>query len=242
MGWMNDVLRYMQRDPIHRRHHQSDLTFGMLYAYAENFVLPLSHDEVVHGKRSLLNKMPGDAWQQLANLRLLYGFMYGHPGKKLLFMGAELAQWDEWNHQSELHWHLLDDESHRGVYRWLCDLNQLYRRCAALHRTDAHPDGFEWIDCSDSAQSIAAFVRCAEGEKPLIFVCNFTPVPRADYRLGLPAAGPYRELLNSDAEIYGGSGVGHGGWVQTEKVACHGRSHSARLRLPPLGVLVLEPS
>ena len=242
MGWMNDVLRYMQRDPIHRRHHQSDLTFGMLYAYSENFVLPLSHDEVVHGKRSLLSKMPGDAWQQLANLRLLYGFMYGHPGKKLLFMGAELAQWEEWDHQAELHWHLLDDEAHQGVYRWLCDLNQLYRRCAALHRTDAYPDGFEWIDCSDSAQSIAAFARRAEDEKPLIFVCNFTPLPRADYRLGLPAAGPYREVLNSDAEIYGGSGVGHGGWVHTEKVACHGRPHSARLRLPPLGVLVLEPS
>ena len=241
MGWMNDVLHYMQRDPIHRRHHQADLTFGMLYAYAENFVLPLSHDEVVHGKRSLLSKMPGDAWQQLANLRLLYGFMYGHPGKKLLFMGAELAQWEEWDHQGELHWHLLDDESHRGVYRWLCDLNQLYCRCAALHRTDVYPDGFEWIDCSDSAQSIAAFARRTEGAKPLIFVCNFTPVPRADYRLGLPAAGPYREVLNSDAEIYGGSGVGHGGWVHTEQVACHGRPHSARLRLPPLGVLVLEP-
>ncbi len=241
MGWMNDVLRYMQRDPIHRRHHQADLTFGMLYAYCENFVLPLSHDEVVHGKCSLLSKMPGDAWQQLANLRLLYGLMYGHPGKKLLFMGAELAQWEEWDHQGELHWHLLDDESHRGVYRWLGDLNRLYRRCAALHRTDAYPDGFEWIDCSDSRQSIAAFARRAEGEKPLVFVCNFTPVPRVDYQLGLPAAGPYREVLNSDAEIYGGSGIGHGGWVQTEEVACHGQPHSARLHLPPLGVLVLEP-
>ena len=240
MGWMNDVLRYMQRDPIHRRYHQGDLTFGMLYAYCENFVLPLSHDEVVHGKHSLLSKMPGDAWQQRANLRLLYGFMYGHPGKKLLFMGAELAQWEEWDHQGELPWHLLADEGHGGVYRWLCDLNQLYRRCAALHRTDAHPDGFEWIDCADSAQSVVAFARRAEGENPLIFVCNFTPVPRADYQLGLPAAGPYREVLNSDAEIYGGSGIGHDGWVQTEQVASHGRPHSARLHLPPLGVLVLE--
>ena len=241
MGWMNDVLRYMQCDPIHRRDHQDDLTFGLLYAHSENFVLPLAHDEVVHGKRSLLNKMPGDAWQQRANLRLLYGFMYGHPGKKLLFMGAELAQWDEWDHQGELPWHLLDDEGHAGVYRWLCDLNQLYRRCAALHRTDAQPAGFEWIDCSDAAQSVVAFVRRAEGEPPLIFVCNFTPVPRADYQLGLPAAGPYREVLNSDAEIYGGSGLGHGGWVQTEPVACHGRPQSARLHLPPLGALVLEP-
>ena len=240
MGWMNDVLRYMQRDPIHRRHHQDDLTFGMLYAHSENFVLPLSHDEVVHGKCSLLSKMPGDAWQQRANLRLLYGFMYGHPGKKLLFMGAELAQWEEWNHQGELPWHLLDDAGHAGVYRWLCDLNQLYRRCAALHRTDASPAGFEWIDCSDAAQSVVAFARWAEGETPLIFVCNFTPVPRASYQLGLPAAGPYREVLNSDAEVYGGSGIGHGGWVQTEPVACHGRPHSARLHLPPLGVLVLE--
>lgn len=241
MGWMNDVLRYMQRDPIHRRYHQADLTFGMLYAYREHFVLPLSHDEVVHGKHSLLSKMPGDAWQRLANLRLLYGFMYGHPGKKLLFMGAELAQREEWSHQGELHWHLLDDESHRGVYRWLGDLNRLYRRCAALHRTDAQPAGFEWIDCADSTQSIAAFARRAEGEKPLVFVCNFTPVPRADYQLGLPAPGPYREVLNSDAAIYGGSGVGHGGWVQTEAIACHGRPHSARLHLPPLGLLVLEP-
>ena len=240
MGWMNDVLRYMQRDPIHRRHHQDDLTFGLLYAHSENFVLPLAHDEVVHGKRSLLSKMPGDAWQQRANLRLLYGFMYGHPGKKLLFMGAELAQWEEWDHQGELPWHLLDDEGHAGVYRWLCDLNQLYRRCAALHRTDAQPEGFEWIDCSDAAQSVVAFARRAEGEPPLIFVCNFTPVPRADYQLGLPAAGPYREVLNSDAEIYGGSGLGHGGWVQTEPVACHGRPQSARLHLPPLGALVLE--
>ncbi len=242
MGWMNDVLRYMQRDPIHRRHHQADLTFGMLYAHSENFVLPLSHDEVVHGKHSLLSKMPGDAWQQRANLRLLYGFMYGHPGKKLLFMGAELAQWEEWDHQSELPWHLLNDPAHRGVYRWLCDLNQLYRRCAALHRTDVHPDGFEWIDCADAEQSVAAFVRRAAGEKPLIFAYNFTPVPRANYRLGLPVAGPYREVLNSDAEIYGGSGVGHGGWVHTEEVAGHGRPHSARLCLPPLGALVLEPS
>ena len=159
-------------------------------------MLPLSHDEVVHGKCSLLSKMPGDAWQQLANLRLLYGFMYGHPGKKLLFMGAELAQWEEWNHQGELHWHLLDDESHRGVYRWLGDLNRLYRRCPALHRTDAYPEGFEWIDCADSAQSIAAFVRWAESEKPLIFVCNFTPRPPC----GLPARAASRRAVPRGAQ------------------------------------------
>ena len=240
MGWMNDVLRYMEREPIHRRYHQSDLTFGMLYAYHENFVLPLSHDEVVHGKRSLLDKMPGDAWQKFANLRLLYGFMYGHPGKKLLFMGAELAQWGEWNHAGQLDWNLLEFEPHRGVYSWVRDLNRLYRTHPALYRTDVHPEGFEWIDSLDSEHSVVAFLRRADGEKTLVFACNFTPVPREDYRLGLPEQGPYREVLNSDAEIYGGSGMGNGGEVATEAVPYHGRPHSARLRLPPLGMLVLE--
>lgn len=240
MGWMNDVLRYMQKEPVHRRYHQADLTFGMLYAYHENFVLPLSHDEVVHGKGSLVAKMPGDAWQKLANLRLLYGFMYGHPGKKLLFMGAELAQWGEWSHQGQLDWHLLDDPAHRGVYHWLRDLNRLYRERGALHRTDAQPAGFEWIDCLDSEHSVVAFLRRVEGEQTLIFAGNFTPVPREAYRLGLPEAGAYREVLNSDAEIYGGGGVGNGGGVQAEEVSWHGRPYSALFRLPPLGVLVLE--
>ena len=240
MGWMNDVLRYMHKEPVHRRYHQADLTFGMLYAYHENFVLPFSHDEVVHGKGSLAQKMPGDPWQKLANLRLLYGFMYGHPGKKLLFMGAELAQWEEWNHQGQLDWSLLDDGAHRGVFHWLRDLNQLYRQHQVLYRTDSRPDGFEWVDCLDSAHSVVAFMRCGEGETPLIFICNFTPVPREDYRLGLAEAGRYRELLNSDAKIYGGSGIGNGGQVQSEPVGCHGRPHSALLCLPPLAVLILE--
>jgi 1,4-alpha-glucan branching enzyme len=240
MGWMNDVLRYMQKEPVHRRYHQADLTFGMLYAYHENFVLPFSHDEVVHGKGSLVQKMPGDPWQKLANLRLLYGFMYGHPGKKLLFMGAEFAQWGEWNHEKQLEWDLLDDQAHRGVFDWLRNLNALYRERRVLHRTDTHPDGFEWIDCLDSEYSVVAFMRCGEGEQPLIFVCNFTSVPREGYRLGLAEAGPYREVLNSDAEIYRGSGVGNGGKVMSEPIPCHGRPHSALFRLPPLGVLILE--
>ncbi len=235
MGWMNDVLRYMQKESVHRRYHQADLTFGMLYAYHENFVLPLSHDEVVHGKRSLLSKMPGDAWQQRANLRLLYGFMYGHPGKKLLFMGAEFGQWGEWDHQGQLDWALLDDPGHRGIFQWLRDLNQLYCGRPALHRTDAVAAGFEWIDCLDSQHSVIAFLRRAEGCQDLVFACNFTPVPHEDYRIGLPATGRYREVLNSDAEIYGGGGVGNGGAVDSEAIACHGRWQSARLRLHPWG-------
>lgn len=240
MGWMNDVLRYMQKEPVHRRYHQADLTFGMLYAYHENFVLPFSHDEVVHGKGSLVQKMPGDAWKKLANLRLLYGFMYGHPGKKLLFMGAELAQWGEWNHQGQLEWQLLDQSAHRGVFDWLRDLNQLYRQRGVLHRTDSLADGFEWIDCLDAKHSVIAFKRCGDQEAPLIFICNFTPVPREAYRLGLTEAGHYREVLNSDAEVYGGSGIGNGGQVLSEPIACHDRPHSALFRLPPLGVLILE--
>jgi len=235
MGWMNDVLRYMQKEPVHRRYHQADLTFGMLYAYHENFVLPLSHDEVVHGKRSLLSKMPGDAWQQRANLRLLYGFMYGHPGKKLLFMGAEFGQWVEWDHQGQLDWALLDDPGHRGIFQWLRDLNQLYCGRPALHRTDAVAEGFEWIDCLDLRHSVVAFLRRAEGYQDLVFACNFTPLPHEDYRIGLPATGCYREVLNSVAEIYGGGGVGNGGAVDSEAIACHGRLQSARLRLPPWG-------
>ena len=207
----------------------------MLYAYHENFVLPLSHDEVVHGKRSLLSKMPGDAWQQRANLRLLYGFMYGHPGKKLLFMGAEFGQWVEWDHQGQLDWALLDDPGHRGIFQWLRDLNQLYCGRPALHRTDAVAEGFEWIDCLDLRHSVVAFLRRAEGYQDLVFACNFTPVPHEDYRIGLPATGCYREVLNSDAEIYGGGGVGNGGAVDSEAIACHGRLQSARLRLPPWG-------
>ena len=242
MGWMNDVLRYMSKDPIHRKYHYTDLTFGLLYAFQENFILPLSHDEVVHGKRSLLDKMPGDAWQKFANLRLLYAFMYAHPGKKLLFMGSELGQWKEWNHRQSLDWNLLEHEPHRGLQLFLKDLNQFYCTQPALHRTDFRPEGFEWIDSQDVENSVVAFARrCAEADELLVFVFNFTPVPRQMYRLGVPQKGFYRELLNSDAMVYGGSNVGNDGGVDAESIPCHGHPHSLELRLPPLGMLVLKP-
>jgi 1,4-alpha-glucan branching enzyme len=240
MGWMNDMLQYMTRDTIHRKWHHGDLTFSMIYAYHENFVLPLSHDEVVHGKGSLLAKMPGEDWQKFANLRLLYGFMYGHPGKKLLFMGAELAPWHEWNHDGELDWSLLQHDAHRGVQQWVRDLNALYCDQGSLHRTDADSRGFAWIDCLDMESSIVSFLRRADGEHDLIFACNFTPVPREIYRLGVPRAGRYRELLNSDAVSYGGSGLGNSGEVMAHETPWHGQPASLELRLPPLGLLVLQ--
>lgn len=240
MGWMNDVLHYMAREPVHRKWHHGDLTFSMIYAYHENFVLPLSHDEVVHGKGSLLAKMPGDDWQKFANLRLLYGFMYGHPGKKLLFMGAELAPWHEWRHGGQLDWNLLQYAPHRGIQQWLRDLNALYCQQPSLHKTDADPRGFAWIDCLDMENSVVSFLRRAEGERDLIFACNFTPVPRDVYRLGVPSVGRYRELLNSDAQFYGGSGVGNSGEVVANASSWHGQPASLELRLPPLGILVLQ--
>ena len=241
MGWMHDVLCYMSRDPIYRKYNHSDLTFSMLYAYHENFILPLSHDEVVHGKASLLNKMPGDGWQKFANLRLLYGFMYGHPGKKLLFMGGEIGQWSEWDHHKSIDWHLLEDGFHQGVQRFLVDLNALYRTHPALYQLDGQSEGFEWIDCQDVENSVVAFMR--RGPTPddrLIFACNFTPVPREGYRLGVPRAGFYREVLNSDAAVYGGSNAGNGGGVVAESLSWHLQTHSVTLRLPPLGMLVLH--
>jgi len=242
MGWMNDVLRFMAKDPVHRKYHHSDLTFGMLYAFHENFILPLSHDEVVHGKRSLLDKMPGDAWQKFANLRLLFGFMYGHPGKKLVFMGGEIGQWNEWNYQQNLDWNLLEYEPHRGVQRFLKDLNKLYRSQPPLHQSDFRPEGFEWIDCQDVENNVVAFARRGSGPQDLlVFAFNFTPLPREGYRLGVPQAGSYRELLNSDAAMYGGSNVGNGGGVVAEPVPWHAHQHSIELRLPPLGMLVLRP-
>ena len=240
MGWMNDCLHYMESDPVHRKWHHGSLTFGMVYAYHENFVLPLSHDEVVHGKKSLLGKMPGDNWQKFANLRALYGFMYGHPGKKLLFMGAEMALWDEWDHEQSLNWQLLEYESHRGVQRWVRDLNKLYCSEHALHKTDTDPRGFAWVDCLDRDQSTVTFLRRAIGRNDLIFACNFTPVPRACYRLGVSKPGRYAEILNSDAHCYGGSGMGNGGTLVAEEVASHGYPASLSLQLPPLSVLVLR--
>jgi 1,4-alpha-glucan branching enzyme len=246
MGWMHDTLNYLAHDPIHRKYHHNEITFRMVYAWNESFVLPLSHDEVVHGKGSLVNKMPGDNWQKLANLRLLYGDLYAQPGKKLLFMGAELAQWREWNHESSLDWHLLDDPAHAGIARWLEDLNRLYREELALHELDTSPDGFEWIDANDALNSVLSFLRKGTDSKDVILVVlNFTPLPRENYRLGVPRGGTWTEILNSDAAAYQGSGKGNMGGVEASPVPLHGRPHSLTLNLPPLGVVFLkapEPS
>ncbi|MBX6313622.1 MAG: 1,4-alpha-glucan branching protein GlgB [Isosphaeraceae bacterium] len=241
MGWMNDTLVYMSKDPIYRKYEHGALTFSLIYAFTENFVLPLSHDEVVHGKGSLLDKMPGDLWQKYANLRLLYGYMWGHPGKKLLFMGGEFAQWREWKHDESLDWHLLQWESHRGVQRLITDLNALYRAEPALHEVDFEWTGFEWLELHDWENSVLAFLRRAKAPgHEIVVVCNFTPVVRYDYRVGVPAGGFYRELLNTDAAIYAGSNVGNQGgvWAQAEPHA--GRPFHLSLTLPPLGVLFLK--
>jgi 1,4-alpha-glucan branching enzyme len=241
MGWMHDSLQYFAHDPVHRKFHHGDLTFRMLYAWSENFVLPLSHDEVVHLKKSLLGKMPGDHWAKLANLRLLLGYQYTQPGKKLVFMGGELGQWGEWNHDGELDWRLLDSPPHAGVQRWLRDLNTAYRAEPALHARDCEPSGFEWVDCDDAAQSTLAFVRRGgEPEQLALVVCNFTPLPRARFRVGVPAAGWWREILNGDATLYGGSGVGNLGGVHAEAIAHHARSHSIYITLPPLALVVFK--
>jgi 1,4-alpha-glucan branching enzyme len=240
MGWMHDTLKYLGRDPVHRKYHHNEMTFRGMYAFTENFVLPLSHDEVVHGKGSLVGKMPGDHWQKLANLRLLYGYMWAQPGKKLLFMGGELAQYREWNHDSSLDWHLLDDESHAGVARWLEDLNRLYRDDPALHEQDVNPDGFEWIDANDAENSVFSFLRKAKTGDPIVVVFNFTPAARENYRIGVPGGGHWREILNSDGSRYGGSNRGNMGGVDAVPVPLHGRSHSLTLTLPPLGVVFLK--
>ncbi len=239
MGWMHDTLRYMAQDPIHRKYHHNDLTFGLLYAFQENFVLPLSHDEVVHGKGSLVGKMPGDRWQRFANLRAYYGFMWTHPGKKLLFMGGEFAQQREWNHDTSLDWHLLGDPLHRGVQRAVRDLNRLYRELPALHELDTEPDGFQWIDAGDAEQSTLAYMRRSRDPHELaVVVANFTPVPRHDYRIGVPRGGLYRERFNSDAFDYGGSGLGNAGAVRAQAHPAHGQAHSLVLTLPPLATLL----
>nr|WP_320132076.1 1,4-alpha-glucan branching protein GlgB [uncultured Holophaga sp.] len=240
MGWMNDTLRYMEQDPVFRAFHQDLLTFSMLYAFTENFMLPFSHDEVVHGKASMLYKMPGDEWQRFANLRALYAYMFAHPGKKLLFMGCEFGQGPEWSHDRALDWYVLDYPLHRGLQLLVRDLNQLHRELPALHGNDFDWHGFEWIDCHDSSQSVLAFVR-SSGEDKVVVVVNFTPVPRHGYRIGVPAPGLYRELLNTDAQTYGGGNVGNGaGRLETDEHPWMGRPWSLRLTLPPLGVLVLQ--
>jgi 1,4-alpha-glucan branching enzyme len=239
LGWMHDTLRYMSTDPVYRKFHHNDLSFGLLYAFHENFILALSHDEVVHGKGSLIGRMPGDTWQRFANLRAYYGFMWTHPGKKLLFMGCEFAQDWEWNHDTGLDWQALDHPLHEGVKRLVRDLNQLYRSTSALHRLDCDPDGFQWIDVANAEQSVVSFLRRGRGPHELaVIVCNFTPVPREGYLIGVPRAGRYRERINTDAADYGGSGVGNAGEVHTEPHPMHGHPHAIRLRLPPLGTLI----
>jgi 1,4-alpha-glucan branching enzyme len=243
MGWMHDLLDYMSRETVHRKYHHDRLTFGLLYAWTENFVLPLSHDEVVHGKGSLLARMPGDEWQRFANLRALYGFMYGHPGKKLLFMGNEIAQSREWSHDRSLDWHLLEaGPYHRGVQSLVRDLNRLHRTEPALHELDCDPAGFAWIDCADWEQSVVSFVRRArDGADCVVVACNFTPVPRRAYRIGVPRPGYHRELVNTDAAAYGGGDVGNEGGVWAEPTPWQGQPHSVLLTLPPLAVLFLKP-
>ncbi len=241
MGWMHDTLDYMSKEPIHRSFHHNKLNFRMLYAYSENYVLPLSHDEVVHGKGSLLAKMAGDEWQKFANLRAMLGYMYAQPGKKLLFMGGELGQWAEWNHDRSLDWHLLANPLHAGIQRWVHDLNQLMRREPALHEFDFNPAGFSWIDCNDTQQSTISLIRRGQSrQNTLVVACNFTPVPRHNYRLGAPDSGIWQEVLNSDAREYGGSGQGNLGSLEAAPVPSHGLPHSLNLSLPPLAAVFFK--
>ncbi|MBI3586928.1 MAG: 1,4-alpha-glucan branching protein GlgB [Ignavibacteriales bacterium] len=241
MGWMHDMLEYFSKDPIHRSHHHRNLTFVLLYAFTERFLLPLSHDEVVHGKRSLLDKMPGDVWQKFANLRALHGLQYGFPGKKLLFMGDEIGQWTEWSHDQSLDWHLLNDGMHSGLLRWIDDLNKFYKHEPALYEIDFHYTGFDWIDFHDSVSSIISFERkSVNAAERIIVVCNFTPVPRLDYRIGVAEQGAYAELLNSDSSYYGGSNMGNAGTIESEEIPHHNRQYSIRLTLPPLAILFLK--
>jgi 1,4-alpha-glucan branching enzyme len=243
MGWMNDILEYASKDPVYRRWDHRHLTFSLLYAFTENFILPFSHDEVVHGKGSMFGKIPGDDWQKAATLRALYGFMYAHPGKKLMFMGCEFGQGREWNYDESLDWHLLERPLHGGLRRYVQDLNRVYTTEPALHEIDFDASGFNWIDCNDNENSVVSFIRRAhDGTDFVVALVNFTPVPREGYRIGVPAAGPYLELVNSDGELYGGSNLGNGGVVFTEAIPSHGQAQSLRLTLPPLGFLLLKPA
>lgn len=241
MGWMHDTLDYFSKDPIYRKYHHNQLTFGLWYAFYENFILSLSHDEVVYGKRSLLERMPGDEWQKFANLRLLFGYMYAHPGKKLIFMGGEFGQRNEWYHEVSLDWHLLQNHLHKGMYNWIKDLNLFYRNEPSLYEIDFSPNGFEWIDFHDWESSIISFLRIGKSTKDiLLIVCNFTPVPRYNYRIGVPRCGYWKEMLNSDSEIYGGSNHGNFGGLEASNVPAHGREYSLSLTLPPLGILFFK--
>ena len=241
MGWMHDVLEYAHKDAVYRRWEHNLITFSGLYMFTENFILPFSHDEVVHGKGALLDKMPGDLWQKYAGLRTLYGYMYGHPGKKLLFMGSEFGQWREWYHDGSLDWHLLDDPAHAALRRYVQALNWHYRAEPALHQLDFDPSGFRWIDCHDNENSVVSLVRYARDPRDfVVMLFNFTPVPRHDYRIGVPAPGHYAERLNSDSALFGGSNVGNGGGVGTEPITTHGFDQSLNLTVPPLGCLLLK--
>jgi 1,4-alpha-glucan branching enzyme len=241
MGWMHDMLEYIRQDPVHRRWHHNQVTFSMLYAFTENFVLPFSHDEVVHGKGAMLDKMPGDLWQKHANLRALYGYMFAHPGKKLMFMGCEFGQWREWNYDTSLDWHLLQYAEHEGLRRWVQDLNHTYQRESSLHEVDFDYHGFQWIDCCDNENSVMSFVRRAKDPQDFsVIVTNFTPIPRLDYRIGVPEGGWYRELLNSDSARYSGSNMGNGGGAHAEPRPMHGFDYSMSLTVPPLGFLLLK--
>lgn len=243
MGWMNDTLRYLRHEPVHRKYHHDELTFSLIYAFTENFVLPLSHDEVVHGKGSLLDQVPGDLWQKFANMRLLYTYMWTHPGKKLLFMGDEFGQWTEWNYDTSLQWHLLQWESHRGLQKLVGDLNHLYRREPALHQVDFDGAGFEWIDCHNYEESAIAFIRKAKDPRDYLVICaNFTPVPRQEHRVGLPELRWYKEVFNSDSTYYGGSDLGSGPGKMAEDLPWNGRPFSAEMTIPPLGIIVLKPT
>ena len=241
MGWMHDTLDYMAHDPIHRRYHHGELTFSLWYAFSETFVLPLSHDEVVYGKKALISKMPGDKWQQFANLRLLLGWMWTHPGKKLLFMGGEFGQWREWHHEGQLDWWLTQQPEHAGLQHWMKDLNHAYRENPALHQQDFTAQGFQWIDGNDYDNSVLTFLRWPEDGPPILVAANFTPIVREGYRVGVPLGGRWREILNGDAPVYGGSGQGNMGGVEAQEFPWHGRSHSVCLRLPPLSIVVFKP-
>ncbi|HEX3034748.1 MAG TPA: 1,4-alpha-glucan branching protein GlgB [Thermodesulfobacteriota bacterium] len=241
MGWMHDTLDYFSKEPVYRKYHHNQLTFSIWYAFTENFVLPLSHDEVVYGKGSLIRQMPGDDWQKFANMRLLFGYMYGHPGKKLLFMGGEFGQWNEWYHEASLDWNLFQYPSHQGLHRWVKDVNHFYRAERALHELDFENSGFEWIDFHDWEQSIISFIRKGKSTNDIILVvCNLTPVPRINYRVGVPRGGFWEEKLNSDAKLYGGSGYGNAGGVEATPTPAQGRYHSLSLTLPPLGILFFK--
>ena len=241
MGWMHDILTYASKDPVHRKWDHHHLTFSLLYAWTENFILPFSHDEVVHGKGSMMGKMPGDEWQKAATLRLLYGFMFGHPGKKLLFMGCEFGQWREWNAEQSLDWHLLDEPRHAGLQRWVRDLNVMYASEPALYERDVEAAGFDWLDCADSQNSVVSFVRRGSNEnREVVVIVNWTPVVREGYRIGVPRPGHYTEVLNSDSVVYGGANNGNGGGVPTEPIRSHGHDQSLLLTLPPLGAIFLR--